>query len=167
MAAEPHSSETDGITADEITARILALPDVELLVATDESGAPEVAWGWRFFYVGPDRRRPFATIGERDMAGFDEESRLDRPGVFRLNLELGRREFHRLFGYPPAEADERRASVDVSTLDEVLPHPVYGTAAWGCVLNPGPRSLAEVERLIGYAHGRAHERHHHRTAHTP
>ncbi|MFC0508261.1 DUF6194 family protein [Micromonospora costi] len=152
--AEPQSP-----TADEIAGRILALPGVELLVASKESSAPEVAWGWRFFYVGPDRRLPFATIGESDMAGFDEESRLHRPGVFRLNLDVGRREFARLFGYPPAESDDRRASVDVSVLDEVLPHPVYGTAAWACVLNPGPRSLAEVERLIAYAHQRAQERH--------
>lgn len=147
-----------GPTADEIAERVLALPGVELLVATEESGAPEVAWGWRFFYVGPDRRRPFATIGERDMAGFDEDSRLDRPGVFRLNLDLGRHEFQRLFGYPPAESDDRRASIDASALDEVLPHPVYGTAGWACVLNPGLRSLAEVERLIAYAHDRAAER---------
>ncbi|SIR93505.1 DUF6194 family protein [Micromonospora avicenniae] len=146
-------------TADEITERILALPGVELLVATEESGAPEVAWGWRFFYVGPDRRSPFATLGGRDMAGFDEASRLDRPGVFRLNLDLGRHEFERVFGYPPAQATEHRSEVDFAALDEVLPRPAYGTAAWACVLNPGARSLAEVERLIRHAHGRAVERH--------
>jgi hypothetical protein len=44
----------------------------------------------RFFFVGPDRMRPFATIVLRDMAGFDEDSNLDRQGVFRLNIDLGR-----------------------------------------------------------------------------
>jgi erythromycin esterase-like protein len=61
--------------------RILALPGVEQLVASEENGAPEGAWGDRFFYVGPDRRQPFATIVEHDVPGFDEASQLDRPSV--------------------------------------------------------------------------------------
>ncbi|MGK5738578.1 DUF6194 family protein [Micromonospora sp. URMC 103] len=159
--ASPSTTRAPGVRLDldEVAARILALPEVDMVVATEESGAPAVAWGWRFFYVGPDRRRPFATLGDSDMAGFDEESRLDRPGVFRLNLDLGQREFTRLFGYPPAEFADHRATIDFSVLDEVLPNPLYGAAAWASVLNPGPRSLAEVERLIAYAHTRARERH--------
>ena len=81
--------------------RILALPGVDQLVASEENGSPEGAWGDRFFYVGPDRRQPFATIVEHDVPGFDEASQLDRPGVFRLNLDLGRAEFERVFGFPP------------------------------------------------------------------
>ncbi|MFC3504669.1 DUF6194 family protein [Micromonospora krabiensis] len=145
-------------TADDFAERIRALPDVAVVVADEASGAPEVAWGWRFFYVGPDRRLPFATLGESDMTGYDEESRLHRPGVFRLNLDLGRREFERVVGYPPARFADHRASIDFAVLDELLPNPLYGSAGWASVLNPGPRSLAEVERLIAYAHRRARHR---------
>ncbi|WBB70731.1 DUF6194 family protein [Micromonospora sp. WMMD812] len=153
---DPHEP---ALSVDALAGRILALPEVEVLRADEASGAPESNWGNWFFFVGPDRRMPFATIVVRDMPGFDEESRLDRPDVYRLNLDLGRHEFERLFGYPPAQSADHRASVDVAALDEVLPHPVYGTAAWACVLNPGPRSRAEVDRLLAHAHGRAVERH--------
>ncbi|MEV5690922.1 DUF6194 family protein [Micromonospora globbae] len=166
-AATPSAEAADrlpaGPTADDLAERILTLPEVALVVADEASGAPEVAWGWRFFYVGPDRRMPFATIGESDMAGFDEESRLHRPGVFRLNLDLGRREFARVLGYPPARFADHRTSVDFTALDEVIPNPLYGAAGWVSVLNPGPRSLAEVERLIAYAHDRALDRHRRRS----
>ncbi|GAB3830182.1 DUF6194 family protein [Dactylosporangium cerinum] len=135
--------------------RILALPGTELLLATEESGAPETSWGDRFFYVGPDRRMPFATIVGRDTPGWDEASRLDRPGVFRVNVHAGREEFQRLLGYPPAALEERRAGVDFARLDAILPHPSYGRQGWVCVLNPGPRTAAELDALIVAAHHRA------------
>ncbi len=130
--------------------RIAALPGVVVEVAGD--GAPEVSRGDRFFYTGGgDRRRPFATIVSRDVPGFDEASRLDRPGVFRLNVELGRRGFTAEFGYPPAELPERLPGVDAARLDTVIPHPAYGTYGWASVLNPGPASLPEVDRLLAAA----------------
>ena len=153
------SSPAPSSDADDIAARILALPQVEVLHADEASGAPPATWGDRFFYVGPDRRRPFATIIEHDYAGSDEESRLDRPGVFRLSMELGREEFARLFGYPPAEFAGHRASVDFTALDRVVPHPVYGGYAWACVLNPATGSRDEVDRLLGHAYERALRRH--------
>lgn len=147
-------------TADDLADRILTLPEVTVVVADEASGAPPVSWGYRFFFVGPDRRRPFATIGEHDLTGFDEDSHLDRPGVYRLNLELGRTEFERHFGYPPAQFPDHRSAADFTALDQVLPHPVYGTHGWACVLNPGPRSLTDVDRLLTHAHDRALRRHH-------
>ncbi|MGS2618895.1 DUF6194 family protein [Micromonospora sp. LZ34] len=148
-----------GPTAAELAQRILALPDVAEVVADEESGVPEAHWGDRFFFVGPDRRRPFATIVFHDTPGFDEDSRLDRPGVFRLNVELGREEFQRRFGYPPAGFPGHRAGVDFTRLDEVLPHPAYGLHGWACVLNPTPRRLPDVARLLAHAHRRALARH--------
>ncbi|MFI7575965.1 DUF6194 family protein [Micromonospora sp. NPDC049497] len=155
MASSPAPSSD----ADDIAAHILALPQVEVLRADETSGAPPSTWGDRFFYVGPDRRRPFATIIEHDYAGSDEESRLDRPGVFRLSIELGRAEFARLFGHPPAEFAGHRASVDFTALDRVIPHPVYGGYGWACVLNPATGSRDEVNRLLDCAHERALRRH--------
>jgi hypothetical protein len=144
---------------EELVEWILALPDVEHLVATEELGAPEVSWGDQFFYVGPDRRWPFATIVDHDVPGFDEASRLGRPDVSRLNIGIGREEFQRQFGYPPAEFADRRAGIDFTRLDEILPHPAYGTQGWVCVLNPTLRRLPDVERLLAHAHRRAVDRH--------
>ncbi|NBE79887.1 DUF6194 family protein [Micromonospora rubida] len=143
----------------ELVERIVALPHVTQVQADERSGAPEASWGDRFFFVGSDRRRPFATIVEHDVPGFDEDSRLDRPGIFRLNVHVGREEFQRRFGYPPAELPDHRSGVDFTRCDEVLPHPAYGTYGWACVLNPGVRRLPEVDRLLAHAHGRASGEH--------
>jgi erythromycin esterase-like protein len=137
-----------GPSADELTRRITALPGVSLLVADEAGGAPEVSWGDRFFLLDGDQRRPVATIVEHDVPGFDEASRLDRPGVFRLNVELGRRGFEREFGFPPAELPERLPGIDAARLDTVVPHPAYGTYGWASVLNPSAARLPEVDRLL-------------------
>jgi hypothetical protein len=79
-----------GPTPAELAERMLALSDVTHVQADEGSGAPQISWGDRFFFVGADRRRPFATIVEHDTPGFDEDSRLDRSGVFRLSIEFGR-----------------------------------------------------------------------------
>lgn len=139
--------------------RILALPGVEQVVASEANGAPEAAWGDRFFYVGPDRRRPFATIVERDVPGFDDASQLDRPGVFRLNLELGRAEWEKLFSFPPKEFDEHRHEFDFARLDTVLPHPGYARHGFVSIVMPGPQLLPEIDRLLAIAHARAVDRH--------
>ncbi|MER7167676.1 DUF6194 family protein [Micromonospora sp. NPDC000207] len=139
--------------------RILALPGVEQFVASEENGSPEGSWGDRFFSVGPDRRRPFATIVDHDVPGFDESARLDRPGVFRLNLDLGRAEFERLFGFPPKDFEEHRHEFDFARLDTVAPHPGYGLYGFAGVVAPGPHLLPEVDRLLGIAHARACDRH--------
>ncbi len=146
-------------TAAELAARILELSDVTCVEADERSGAPETSWGDRFFFVGPDRRMPFATIVEHDTPRFDEASRLDRPGVFRLNFELGRDGFKSELGYAPAEFADRSSSIDFARLDEVLPHPAYGTQGWACILNPSARRLPDGDRLLAHAHRRAMGRH--------
>jgi Family of unknown function (DUF6194) len=142
---------------DDITGEIRAMPEVEYLEATAESGAPESNWGNRFFYVGPDRVRPFATIVLRDMPGFDEDSNLERPGVFRLNIDLGRDEFQRQFGYPPAKLADHRSGIDFTQLDRLMPHPMYGRQAWASIINPSTRR-PDIDQLISQAHGRAAQR---------
>jgi erythromycin esterase-like protein len=142
---------------EDLTGEICALPDVECLEATAENGAPESNWGNRFFYVGPDRMRPFATIVIRDMRGFDEDSNLDRASVFRLNIDLGRDEFQRQFGYPPAKFADHRPGIDFTQLDILTPHPMYGRQAWASIINPNPRRQ-DIDQLISQAHGRAQQR---------
>ena len=56
--------------------------------------------GVTFFFFGPDRMFPFATLVTCDNA-YDSTSNLDRPGIFRLNLGIGKATFHSLFGDSP------------------------------------------------------------------
>lgn len=138
---------------------IVAFVDADLLgtivvVASEENGDPEVAWGDTFFFYDPDgvtvpeRRLPYATIVTGDYPGFDEASDLDRPGVFRVNVWVGKStsEAH--------SADD----IDYTVLDQVIPHPVYAKQSWLSVLNPGPNTDNTVRDLLREAHAGAKNR---------
>ena len=153
------SAADEALTVDELAARALALPGADQQVADEASGAPEISWGDRFFFVGGQRQRPFATIVGRDVPGFDEASHLDRPGVVRLNAELGRQRFAEAFGFPPARLPDHLDDFDFTQPDVVLPHPAYGTHGWACIVAPTAHGLADVERLLAHAHRRATARH--------
>jgi hypothetical protein len=126
------------------------LPGVDVVVASREEGAPEIAWGDSFFIYDPDRnldeprRFPFATIVTKDYREFDNASKLDRPGVFRLNVGVSKQTFAKLFG---AE-DEH----DFAALDRLMPHPVYGRNHFVCVLNPRDTTFESIKPLINEAH---------------
>lgn len=149
----------------DIVAFLTALPGVVVVTASEEDGAPEVAWGDSFFFYDPDgdtpvdRRMPFATIVTKDYDGFDTASDLNRPGVFRLNVNVGRTAFEDLLGFPPAAHAEQAARFDYPALDTLLPHPVYAPQAWVAILNPGERTAAQARELLGGAHARAVRRH--------
>jgi hypothetical protein len=137
------------------------LPGVVAVTATEEGGAPEVAWGDSFFFYDPEdrlaanRRLPFATVVTNDYEGFDIASNLNRPGVFRLNVAVGREQFERLFGYPPREHAGRSAEIDYAALDRLIPHPVYAAQGWASVLCPGERTAKQARSLISDARERA------------
>jgi hypothetical protein len=99
-----------------------------------------------------DRRMPFATIVTKDYPGFDTESNLDRPGVFRLNVWVSRQTIEGLFGTTDGEWDH-------AALDTALPHPVYAAQSWVAILNPGPATSALARTLLTEAHERAVARH--------
>ena len=145
---------------DEIIAFVRALPGVVAETADAASGAPEIAWGDTFVYYDPDneparRRMPFATIVTKDYPGFDTESELDRPDVFRLNIGVGRHEFERLLGYPPAAHADQPDKPDYTEPDRLLPHPAYAVQAWISILNPGPSTTVQARELLTQAHARA------------
>ena len=143
------------VTVEDVAARIAALPGVEQVVADEAGGAPELSWGDRFFFVGPGRTRPFATMVQRDVPGFDELSRLDRPGVFRVNVETGREGFEREFGLRPRDLPAHLGRYDFAAAGVVLPHPAYGTYGWASVVAPTAAALADLDRLLTAAHARA------------
>lgn len=103
----------------------------------------------------------FATIKNRDDA-HDDVSRLDRPGVFRLNLGLSEGAYRGLFGPAPAAPGEDgliETTHDFTALDEVMPHPVYAYMAWVCVLSPGDATFERVKPLLADAYALARSRH--------
>lgn len=152
------------MTENDIIRLVSALPGVATLTAGPGDGSPEAAWGDTFFFYDPDgtpadRRLPFATIVVKDYKGFDELSELDRPGVFRLNIAVGRERFQQLIGHPPAAHRDHHSAFDHTALDRLLPHPSYAAQGWVCVLNPGERTAEQVRDLLREAHGRAADRH--------
>lgn len=151
------------MTEEEIIRFASGLPGVVVVTASEAGGVPEVAWGDSFFFYDPDgtgdRRIPFTTIVTKDYDGFDMLSKLDRPGVFRLNVAVGRERFEELLGYSPAEHVACSASVDYAALDEVIPHPVYAAQAWVSILCPGPNTSEAARALITHAQQRAMVRH--------
>ena len=119
---------------------------VDVLVASSESGGPEIAWGDSFFIYDPDRdlpetrRFPFATIVTQDYGEFDNASNLNRPGVFRLNVGVSKETFASLFG-----ADEHH---DFTAIDRLMPHPVYASNHFVALLNPSDLTFEEIKPLL-------------------
>ncbi|WP_425394324.1 DUF6194 family protein [Actinopolyspora mortivallis] len=69
----------------------------------------------------PHRRRrvPFTTIVTKDYDGWYTVSELNRAGVFRLNLAMGRTVLEELIGYPPAEHEHHTDRFDYTALDRI------------------------------------------------
>jgi Family of unknown function (DUF6194) len=146
------------MTEADVIALVSGLPGVAAVRASEDNGAPRVAWGDSFFFYDPDdrpenRRMPFATVVMHDCDGFDTASALNRPGVFRLNLAVGRERFEEVVGWAPAEYAARSAGVDYAVLDTVVPHPVYAAQGWVSIVCP--RTASQVRELLEHAHARA------------
>ncbi len=134
---------------------------VEILVGSKDAGSPEIAWGDTFFFYGPDRMLPFATIVTKDYGDFDCASNLNRPGVFRLNIGVSKDTFRSLF--VPKFSASKRAGVaepehDFTALDRLMPHPAYAPQSWVCALNPGEETFETVRPLLAEAYDLAVER---------
>jgi hypothetical protein len=152
------------MTEDEIIRLAKSLSGTVVLTADGASGAPEVAWGDSFVFYDPDDREEnrqlgFATIVTKDYGGFDEASNLNRPGVFRLNLSVGRQQFEAVLGYSPAEHASRAATIDYTALDHVLPHPIYAAQGWVAIVCPSERTDEQARALLKHAHQRAMAQH--------
>ncbi|WP_440107247.1 DUF6194 family protein [Streptosporangium sp. H16] len=148
------------MSIDEIIEFLTGLDGVVILRPARGDGSPEISWGDTFFYYAPDGEvpaatQPFATIVTKDYPG-DELSRLNRPGVFRLNVSAGKDAFTGWTGRQPRDAATNEA--DPSETDSVMAHPVYGTLGWLAVVNPGPRTETAVRELLRTAHDLARSR---------
>jgi len=101
----------------------------------------EVADDNTFFFHGADNKFPFATIVTKDNE-FDSASKLNRPGVFRLNVGVGKESFRALFGEQPP------VDIDYTAIDRLMPHPVYAKMLWVSVINPSAATFETVKPLL-------------------
>jgi len=103
-------------------------------------------FGYTFFFYGAGRKLPFATLATADN-DYDRVSNLDRPGVFRLNIGVGKQTFQTLFG-----TDKIDGGYDFTALDKIMPHPVYAAQCFLCVLNPSDSTFETVRTLLAEAY---------------
>src|SRR6266487_2507561 len=103
--------------------------------------------GYTFFFYGPDRMLPFATIATADNEG-DRVSNLDRPGVFRLHIGVSKPTFQSLFGTGKVDV----STYDFTALDTIMPHPDYAPQSWICVLNPSDTTFHKLRPLLSEAY---------------
>ena len=128
-------------------------PDPEAITRTILETWPETdmvqAMGASVLLARPREAFPnFATIVTTDEHDEGKPSNLSaRPGVFRLNIGVGRATFERLVG--------SIAEPDYAAFDQVLPHPVYAKQLWISILNPSDATFRDVVLpLLTEAHDR-------------
>lgn len=128
------------------------------LVVIPEPGSehPELSWGDAYFYYAlegtmPERTQPYGTIITKDYPD-DTGSELDAADRFRVNVNAGR-----------ALVAELPADVDPAASDELMRHPLYGSAGWVSVVNPSDRTAERVLLLLRQAHDAARSRAERRT----
>lgn len=98
---------------------------------------------------------PFTTIVTKDYAGFDSDSNLNRGGLYRLNIEIGKEKFEDLFGFKTNEFEGNRSRFNFSSLNQLFPHPLYGSNGWVSIINPDADSATKVNNLLDFSLERA------------
>lgn len=157
------------LSIDQIVDAVRHL-DGSLVVApgVGDPDFPELAWGDAFFYYAPDgvmprTVQPYGTIVTKNYPD-DTLSDLDPPGRWRVNIHVDRATFRELTGTDTRSAGRTEhdapaaVAIGPATPDVVLPHPVYGSAGWIAVVNPGPATADVVLRLLREAHEAARSR---------
>jgi hypothetical protein len=105
------------------------------------------AMGATFFSLDERHWPNFATLVTTDEHDMGNPSDLARPGVYRLNIGVGKATFERLVG--------RVTHADYAALDTLIPHPVYARQRWIGILNPSRRTFDDVVKpLIAEAYQR-------------
>lgn len=126
-------------------------PDPEAITRTITTTWPETdtieALGAVFFSLDPEKHWPnFATIVTTDEHDEGMPSQLFRPGVFRLNLGVGRETFDRVAA---------TAEPGYAAFDRLFPHPVYAKQRWISILNPSDATFRDIVLpLLTEAHDR-------------
>lgn len=122
------------------------------------------SWGERGIFYNPDKvlKRGIyvLTVKEKD-GDNDKSSMLNRDNVYRVNVGLKKEHFINRFGYIPQRPTAGgvvNMNFDFSSLDTIMPHPVYAWMGWVCVLNPSDATFEEFKQLIEESYKFAQEK---------
>lgn len=142
------------MSLEQILTEIRSFAGLLELAPLPGSDFPQVSWGDHYFYYAPDGevpriRQPYATIVTKNSPG-DTESLLDDDDRWRLNIHVGSSAFAELLGYPPERIE--RAEVDYRVTDVFVPHPLYGTSGWVCIVNPGNATTGRALEALRASH---------------
>ena len=138
-------------------------PEHIINIVTDsfDGVVPKASWGETSLFYNPGNALPngvyFCTIKEKN-GDNDKSSHLDRDGVFRLSIGIGKSAYFSLLGKPPARPSKGGivdTGHDFTACDELMPHPIYGWMSWVQILNPSESSFEEIMPLIAAAHQEA------------
>jgi hypothetical protein len=112
------------------------------------------AYRERSFFYNPDGSLPigiyFVTIKESDGPN-DKASQLNRAGCYRLSVGVGKSIYRDLFGDIPARPAKGgiiNYDFDFSTLNMLMPHPIYAWLGWVAINNPSQDNRETVEYLL-------------------
>lgn len=103
--------------------------------------------GYTFFFHRDERMYAFATLASSGNE-YEQVSRLDRPGVYRLNFGVSRETFKSLFGTNKINVSD----YDFTVLDTLLPHPDYSAQSFICVLSPSDATFENIRPLLAEAY---------------
>lgn len=115
--------------------------------------------GYTFFFYRDDHIHAFATIASTGNE-YEQISRLDRPGVYRLNIGVSRDTFQALFGKGKIDT----SAYDYTTLDTIMPHPDYSSQHFLCVLSPSEATFERIRPMLAEAYEVAVKRYNKRKA---
>ena len=149
---------------ERILSAIRSFDGVLELAPQPGSEHPEISWGDHFFYFAPDgqvpnNRQPYATIVTKNYPD-DDDSRLDAPDRWRLNIHVGTKAAAELLRRAPEDMGDSEVdhgavdhgAVDHGAADVFLPHPLYGAYGWVCVVNPAGSTLDRALEALRSAH---------------
>lgn len=112
------------------------------------------AYRERSFFYNPDNSLPkgiyFTTIKESDGPN-DKASNLDREGIYRLSIGIGKKYYQNLFGNiptRPAKGGIINYDFDFTELDVLMPHPIYAWLGWVAINNPTANNTDTVKYLL-------------------
>ena len=130
------------------------------ITSTFENVESTVNMGYTFFFYRDDHMHAFATIASNGNE-HEQVSRLERPGVYRLNIGVSRETFHSLFGKGKIDL----SPYDFTALDTIMPHPDYSSQFFICVLSPSEASFEKIKPLLAEAYDVAMKRYNKRKTH--
>lgn len=103
--------------------------------------------GATFFSLDESNWPSYATVVWTDAFDMGNPSDLARPGVFRVNIGLGKDTYTRLVG--------EMERPNYRQLDRLIPHPLYAKQHWAAIVNPSRETFDEVVLpLLSEAHDR-------------